>query len=201
MSHWSKRLDERRRQLGWTQRELAKRAGLDEALVRKYHQGLVDNPRGDIMGTLAKTVGVSQIWLEHGKVPQRMVFPVIGSIQTADAYVPDNSKKELIEIQPDDLDIFCLQLKTELGLPGYRLGDMVLCSRSAGRSDNHYLNKDCAVGLIDGRVVLKRVTKGSKSGCVTLHGFNSDPMDNVRPEWIAPVVMVIRDSFIINDGS
>lgn len=201
MSHWSKRLDDRRRQLGWTQRELAKRSGLDEALIRKYHQGLVDKPRGDIMATLARVVGVSQIWLEHGRVPQRMVFPLLGYIHAADAFLPETPRTDDFEVRPDELDLVCISLRADVGLPGYKHGDMVLCSKAAGRSENQFLNKDCAVCLTDGRVVLKRVTKGAKAGSYNLLGFNADPIDNVRPQWVAPVVMLIRDSLIINSVS
>lgn len=200
MTHWSKRLDERRRALGWSQRELAKRAGLDENLVRKYHQGVVDNPRGHIMAALAKVLGVSQIWLEHGKVPQSMTLPVIGFVGPGEIYYPEPHAKVALDICADQLDLFCVRITGESGLPVYRPGEMVVCSRAAGTSENRFINRDCAVFLKDGRAFLKRVTKGSKALTYNLISYNAEPIEGVSIDWVAPVVMVIRDPFIINGG-
>ena len=47
MEHWSKRLWRALSWKGWSQRELARRAEIDEQKVFKYLQGKVDQPRGD----------------------------------------------------------------------------------------------------------------------------------------------------------
>jgi len=193
MTHWSERMAKRLKQLGMTQRELAKRTGIDENNIRKYHQGAIDKPRGDVLTKIAGALGASVIWLEHGTVLQQMSIPNLGFVGAGETFYPDLESKELLEVRADDLDLFCLHVRGESGLPVYKPGEVVVCSRTAGASENQYLNKDCAVVLHDGRAFLKRVTRGNRIGTYTLQSYNGDPIENVRVEWCAPVVMVIRD--------
>lgn len=197
MAHWSERLTKRLKQLGWTQRELARRTSLDEALIRKYHQGSVDKPRGDALAKISKALGVSVIWLEHGTRLQQMSIPSLGFVGAGEIFYPDLESKELVDLKADDLDLFCVQVRGESGLPVYKPGEIVVCSRTAGTSENQFLNKDCAVVLHDGRAFLKRIGRGNKVGTYTLHSYNGPPIENVVVDWIAPVVMVIRDPSLI----
>jgi transcriptional regulator with XRE-family HTH domain len=183
--------------MGLTQRELAKRANIDEALVRKYHQGGVDKPRGQALPKLAKVLGVSAIWLEHGTTFQQMTIPALGIVGAGEVFYPDLESKEIVELKADDLDLFCLTVRGESGLPVYKPGEVVICSRAAGVSENQYLNKDCAVMLTDGRAFLKRIGRGTKIGTYTLHSYNGAPIENVLVNWVAPVVMVVRDPSLI----
>lgn len=67
MEHWSKRLSRTIKQRGWDYPELAARSGVSVESIRKYAQGGVDNPRGNIPNNLAKALGVSVIWLMHNE--------------------------------------------------------------------------------------------------------------------------------------
>lgn len=197
-THWSERMAKRLKQLSMTQRELAKRTGIDENRIRKYHQGAIDQPRGEVMAMIAKALGVSAIWLEHGTVLQQMSIPNIGSVGAGEVFYPDPGSKEVVNIRADDLDLFCVTVKGESGLPVYKPGEIVICSRSAGFSENEFLNKDCAVALSDGRAYLKRVVRGARIGTYTLQSYNAPPIENVRVEWVAPVVMLIRDPSLVS---
>ncbi len=197
MTHWSERMTKRLKQLGWTQRELAKRTGIDEQNIRKYHQGVIDKPRGDVLPKIAKALGVSVIWLEHGASIQQMSIPSFGYVGAGETFYPDSATKEIVSIRADDMDLFCVQVRGESGLPVYKPGEVIVCSRSAGFSENEFLNKDCAVVLTDGRAYLKRIGRGARIGTYTLHSYNAPPIENVMIEWCAPVVMVIRDPSLI----
>lgn len=63
---WHDRLEAKRRELGWSKRELHRRSGVPYDSVVKYLKGDVDNPRGDILGQLADAVGVTVLWLRYG---------------------------------------------------------------------------------------------------------------------------------------
>lgn len=197
MTHWSERMMKRLKQLGWSQRELARRTGIDEQNVRKYAQGVIDKPRGDVLPRIAKALSVSVIWLEHGATIQQMSIPSFGYVGAGEQFYPDANSKEVVSIRADDMDLFAVQVRGESGLPVYKPGEVVVCSRSAGFSENEFLNRDCAVQLTDGRAFLKRVGRGSKIGTYTLHSYNAPPIENVMLEWVAPVVMVIRDASLI----
>ena len=69
MSDWSKRLNDRRKHLGWSQAELARRSQVSEDSVRKYCQGGVDQPRGSTIDALADALGVDRLWLRDGVSP------------------------------------------------------------------------------------------------------------------------------------
>lgn len=197
MTHWSERMMKRLKQLGWTQRELARRAGLDEQNVRKYAQGAIDKLRGEVVNKIAKAMGVSVIWLEHGATIQQMSIPSFGYVGAGETFYPDAGTKDVVSVRADDLDLFAVHVRGESGLSVYRPGEIVVCSRSAGFSENEFLNRDCAVVLTDGRAFLKRIQRGAKIGTYTLHSYNAPPIENVMIEWCAPVVMVVKDASLI----
>lgn len=190
--HWSERLNSRRKQLGWTQRELAKRSKINEDVIRKYIQGGIDKPRGDVLTVLAKVIGVSHIWLEHGTSLQNMTIPLLGFVGAGEQFVPAQDLSDSLEIRAEDLDLFAVTVRGVSGLPVYKPGEVVVCSRTAGSSQNSFLNSDAVVMLRDGRAFLKKIVRGAISGTYTLHSYNDLPIENVWVEWVAPVVMVIR---------
>lgn len=67
MEHWSKRLTAALREKGWDYPELATRSGVSIENIKKYAQGSVDNPRGDVPKNIAKALGVPMTWLMHGE--------------------------------------------------------------------------------------------------------------------------------------
>lgn len=67
MRTWWQRLEEARRDKGWTKRELAERSGVDYQRVIKYTNGEVDQPRGDALDRLARAFGRSRLWLQFGE--------------------------------------------------------------------------------------------------------------------------------------
>ena len=70
MSDWTKRLKEALRQSGWTKTELARRSGVNYDSLNKYLAGKVEQPRGDSLPRLAKSLGVSGLWLREGVGPK-----------------------------------------------------------------------------------------------------------------------------------
>lgn len=190
---WNERLKSRLKQIGMTQRELARRTGIEEALIRKYTQGVVDNPRGSALSKMAKALNVSLIWLEHGTALQQMSIPLLGIVGAGEVFYPDESARELVQVSADHVDLFCVQVRGESALPVYKPGEYIVCSRTAGHSENEFLNRDCAVQLVDGSAYVKRVGRGTKIGTYTLHSYNAAPIENVSIDWCAPVVMVIKD--------
>ena len=75
MDHWSNRLARALSWKGWSQRELARRADLNEQKVYKYLQGKVDQPRGDTLLRLADTLGVTESWLRYEVGPAVVSIP------------------------------------------------------------------------------------------------------------------------------
>jgi len=89
---WATRLRQKFAATGWSKVKLAKEAGVSYDSVLKYLDGKVEQPRGDILDRLAKAVGTTAIWLEHGlddtsltvlenKAGQISPVPVIGFVK------------------------------------------------------------------------------------------------------------------------
>jgi transcriptional regulator with XRE-family HTH domain len=66
MTEWWERLDQERQALGWSDAELARRAGIEYAAINKYLHGKIAQPRGQTMQKLADAIGKSLLWLRDG---------------------------------------------------------------------------------------------------------------------------------------
>jgi transcriptional regulator with XRE-family HTH domain len=89
---WVDRLNRKFEATGWSKMRLAKEAGVPYDSVLKYLGGKVEQPRGDMLDRLARAVGVTALWLEHGlddtsltvldnKSGQIAPIPVIGFVK------------------------------------------------------------------------------------------------------------------------
>lgn len=145
------------------------------------------------MPVLAKALSVSALWLEHGVQLRKMSIPLIGYVGAGERFFPTQSDDAPLEITAENLDLFAVTVRGTSGLPAYRPGEVVVCSRAAGNSDDQVLNKDCVVQMQTGEAYLKKVMRGGRAGTYTLISYNGDPIENVVVDWLAPVVMVLRN--------
>ena len=65
MKRWQ-RLQQAVADKGWSKKELSDRSGIPYDSINKYMRGDIDQPRGNTLPTLAKTLGVSLLWLRDG---------------------------------------------------------------------------------------------------------------------------------------
>ena len=72
MSNWKERLHKVFVETGWSKAELARRADIQYDSLSKYLNGKVDQPRGDSLLKLSKTLGVNISWLRDGVGPKKM---------------------------------------------------------------------------------------------------------------------------------
>ena len=69
MEHWGERLKTATDEKGWTAAELSRRSGVPIENIKKYMQGSVDNPRGNVIAKLAAALDKPAVWLSHGEAP------------------------------------------------------------------------------------------------------------------------------------
>lgn len=197
MEHWSKRLWRAVNWKGWSQRELARRASVDEQKVYKYLQGKVDQPRGDTLLRLADCLGVTESWLRYEVGPAVVNIPVVGRVAAGESFLPfdDNplgSGYDEVEFTLDDADPIAIEVRGESMLPVYRPGDYLLCSRRRGADVSQCLNKDCVVKTDQGEGYVKRLISGSTSKTFTLVSYNAPAIEDVGLLWAAPIIWVKR---------
>ncbi len=73
--NWWDRLETQMKSLGWSKAELSRRSGIPYDSVNKYLRGNVEQPRGEIMQTLADTVGMTLLELRDGISPESDLVP------------------------------------------------------------------------------------------------------------------------------
>ncbi len=67
MHDWANRLNEEFKKTGWSVAEFSRRSGVESGNLYKYLDGVIHNPRGDIVEKLAGTLGISPVYLRYGE--------------------------------------------------------------------------------------------------------------------------------------
>lgn len=190
---WHIRLGRALTRKGWSQVELARRAGLTKANIYKYFDGKVAQPRGDALVKLATALGVNQVWLRDGIGPELAAVPVVGYVGAGEMFMPA-ADAELGELTLDfaAADPIAVVVRGASMAPVYRPGDYLICSRVSNGDLAACLGKDCVVQTADGLGYIKRVVKGAAPGTFTLLSYAADPIPDVTLSWCAPVVWIKR---------
>jgi len=79
-----------REKIGWSQSELARRAGLTSGHISQIEAGKRLNPRGNVVQAIAQALGISA---ESLYANQRVMPPEVAALQSAG--VPDKNLQEL----------------------------------------------------------------------------------------------------------
>lgn len=74
-------------------------------------------------------------------------------------------------------------------------GSLILYEQRFDPPQDHMLGHVCVVGLPDGRVLLKRLLRGSKSGLFDLESIVGEILRDEPVEWAAEVAMVVHPSY------
>jgi transcriptional regulator with XRE-family HTH domain len=129
---------ERMEVMGLTPADVARRTGIHEKLIYKYLQGLVQQPRGDVLARLARELGTSELYLRHGTSVMK-----IGAQPEPLPLLPMSSLAQLTRAE-DVLGVwdkvsyvsasfagssasFVVRVDNESGLPEFSPGDDILC--------------------------------------------------------------------------
>lgn len=131
---------------------LAERARVPVKSVYGYLNGVVDNPRGDVVNRLAKAVGMSELALRHG--PQEDAAQVV--LQLKKIPLIDMNKIGTLPAGRDALDAwdgsavvsvpsdvpdgaYAMTLLDESNAPGFQKGDIIVCDPAAEVIPNRYV--------------------------------------------------------------
>lgn len=162
-------LYKRRKELGLTLADIAKRMGVSEATVQRWESGNIKTLRHGRLGQLAEILNVSPIVLldVDEKLPSPHVttdvvsFPVIGSIAAGYEHIADeNWSGDTVDIPLSYLkgrskeDYFVLSVDGDSMYPLYQNGDKVLILKQST------LNRSGDIGAIlydDEKATLKKV--------------------------------------------
>lgn len=118
------------------------------------------------------------------------IAPLVGFVGAgAEVYAIDDHLKGggLEEIEapfPVPLHTVCVAVRGDSMMPVYEDGDLIGYSRAHG-DPAQLLNRRCLVKLVDGRLFIKVLKRGSGPGLFTLSSFNAPDIEDVALEWVA----------------
>lgn len=195
---WKQRLDERIKELGLTEAEVLRRAGLNRAFFTNLSQGKSNQPRVDYLIAIANAVGWSLYNLFDDGTPGGLRLIIQYRIQANEMWAENRAPKpKELPLTFLSQDLVSLEIETnDYRSSGYRRGDVVSGARSFGQHIDNFIGCDCIVETQDGERLFKVLAKGSVRGRYTLKSFDpkNEDMRDVRIKWAAPVRMIIRDA-------
>lgn len=194
---WKTRLIGRIKELGLTEAEVLRRAGLNKSFFSNLDSGKSTNPRVDKLIALTGAVGWSLYNLFEDGTRDGLRLIVQHRIKANEMWAENGSQgpRELPLVFLSQ-DVVTLEVETnEYRSAGYRRGDVVSGARSFGQHIDNLIGCDCIVETADGQRVFKVLAKGSVRGRYTLKSFDpsQEDMRDVKIAWVAPIQMILRN--------
>lgn len=197
-----RRIKQRLEQVGLTPRSASLKAGGSADLIRGLLRGKQRSFRGENLAKLAAVLGVSATWLltgedgpeENGERPPTRVVPIVG-------YVGAGSEAHYYDIaqSPDEfaslpagvniksiVDVAAIEIRGD-SLGNFLNGWLVFYDDVKAEPDPSMLRELCVVGLTDGRVLVKKLMKGSTPGRYHLLSQTEGMIEDVEVLWAAKV--------------
>lgn len=191
------RIKNLRLSIGEKQDEFADRLGVSQATVARWEGGSV--PKPDALHALAGIAGMSveEFLGKPARSSEAGDIQVVGFVGAGAAvYAYDDEpigggfdtverpgfvkgKAVAVEVKGDSL--------IPIAEDGWRL----IYAGEQTMLESEVLNKLCVVKLLDGRMLVKRIVKGSEPQRYHLISTNAPMIEDVEVEWAAPVKAII----------
>jgi transcriptional regulator with XRE-family HTH domain len=173
------RLQKLRKLRNLTQEALAERVGVQRLAISRWETG--DRGFGRAARKLAAALQTDPQWLEYGGAGGPATLPVVGYVGAGSEVYPFNDGETFDEIEapfgaPPDARV--LISKGDSMMPEIGDGDYIVYREITQRVDD-LLGKRCVVRLDDGRVLVKRLRRGTTYGTYTLDSTNAAPIEDV----------------------
>lgn len=194
------RIRRARKSLGLTQQEFADRLAVTQPTVHRWEKGFYD-PDEDTLKRLARLTNLPPAYFRYGDqamaAEQRSVNAVGYVGAGAEIYPFDDhalgAGLESVDVPPGEtLTTVAVIVRGDSMYPVYQDGDVIYYSREAGIDEASLIGRECVVRVEGGKMLLKRLMRGSQRGRYTLISYNAPPIDDVRLEWASPVRWVKR---------
>lgn len=154
--------------------------------------------RGEVADLLAPVLGVTAAWLLTGSGPKfsDRYVPIVGRVgadtEGTIIYALADETDELVPIPPGGTD-----KARALKVVGHSMGEwapdgaLIYFEDQRNPPTPDLLGYPCAVETEDGRVLLKRLLRGSSPGLYDLESRIGPTLENVRIRWAAEVTAVV----------
>lgn len=197
---WRQRLaDEiKRAEIPW--KRLSKSLSLNETYIRDVlKRG--NEPTVPNLVKICDQLGISPSLLFDGQGPPKITINRIGHVSAGESWTPVDDYLqgggEPVEIDFHEADPIIIGIRGTSMEPVYRNGDDLICSRRRGADVDQAVGKDCVVMTADDEAYVKKLLRGRVRGLYRLRSYNDAyaDIDDVRVQWVAPVVWIRRRQY------
>lgn len=197
MSDWRARLIKRRKELGYTNAELARRADIKPTMLHDILERGT-NPSVANLFKIAKALNFTLSELYEGTLASSSYRVAVTGVYEGGVVLDTHQAGE----QPDFVVTFpstsleSVRVRSDLLEPaGYRRGDILMGVRHAPTAANNIVGKDCIVATLDGVKLVAHPVKQISATSYNLRFFHRSQPDREAVEiaWAAPITMIVRD--------
>jgi phage repressor protein C with HTH and peptisase S24 domain len=189
-----------RKKLGLKQPEFADRVGVSQGTVSRWESGAA--PTHDHLLALAKLDGISLDEFLLGAVgrpagEQGPPIPVVGYVGAGASVYPIDDEDQAsgfgtIERPPFITgEAIAVEVRGDSLVPVAEDGWKLIYTGEQEVFEDEVLNKLCVVALADGRVLVKRLVRGSKPQRYHLLSTNAPMIEDAEVLWAAKVRAII----------
>ena len=192
---WRDRLRKRIEELGLTDIEVARRAGVADSTVRDWLERVKNAPRIDLVAKVAQAVGLSVSELYEGTARATVLLKVNGLLQARGMWSTiSKSHQSVVPLTFLNDELITIDVATDDLVPHYRRGDAICGPKVTGPNYHNLVSLDCIVELSDGRRLVGILMSGAEPGTYTIRPFDvrAEEVRNVTPAWVAPIRMILR---------
>lgn len=181
-------LAELQRRNEWDQSELAKQLRVTQPTVSRWF--------GASEPKLKQRDRIIALAKKHGIVGAQMnghdlTVPIVGYVGAGGqvAYAEGQGPFGEVPMPPIEAgsDTVAVVVRGDSMEPLLQDGSVVYYDNRQTPPTNDLYKKLCVVSLSDGRVLIKNLYPGRRSGCFDLHSFNASPLLDQQVDWAARV--------------
>ncbi len=178
------------RERDWTQAELAEQLKVKQPTVSRWMKGSEPKiKQRDKIGALARRLGVVK-----GRELEETVVPIVGYVGAGGQILYNEGQGPFGEARMPPRNatpsMVAVVVKGDSMAGQLEDGWTVYYDKRHSPPTERLLGKLCVIGLIDGRVLIKKLLPGRQNGCYDLYSSNAAPLLDQAVEWAASVAWI-----------